>query len=158
MATLSVIDISMVDEATVALAELTATLEANMEEYHDLVGEAKGEGNLPWAEYGWEYYIDMPSFVKYLQDNGPEEVSVLAGNLLTILQEDVVKAVFNSEPLESAGAMGIGIWFPPSSAPQWTRVGLVTYKTLLFADAGWLDFLYAYWPSPRGGAGRGLKR
>ncbi len=153
MATLSVIDLSMVDEAVAALADLTLKLGNNMTEYHDLISEARGEGNLPWAEYGWEYYIDLPSFVKYLRDYAPDnEVSELAGNLLSTLQEDVIKAVGNSEPMDSAEALGLGIWFPPSSATQWTYIGLETYKTLEFASQGWLDFLYAYWPSHRGGS------
>jgi len=146
MATLSVIDISMVDEAVKELADLTAVLEANMKTYHDLISKARGEGNLPWAEYGWEYYIDLPSFVQYLEANVPEvEVSELAGNLLSTLQEDVIKAVGNSKPMDSVGALGLGIWFPPSDAPYYAYKGLLVYQTLQFASQGWLDFLYAYW-------------
>jgi len=150
MATLSVIDISMVDEAVVALADLTTKLSANMKECHKLIGGAKGHGNLPWSEYGWESYIDLPSFVKHIKDNAPDaEIRELAGNLLTILQEDVIKAVVNSKPMDSANALGLGIWFPPSSATQWTRIELGTYETLQFASEGWLDFLYTYWRSQR---------
>ena len=146
MATLSVIDISMVDEAVKELADLTAVLGANMEAYHDLISKARGEGNLPWAEYGWEYYIDLPSFARYLEANAADEsVIQLAGKLLSTLLDDVIKAVGNTKPMYSVGALGLGIWFPPSDAPYWTQKGLLTYKTLQFASEGWLDFLYAYW-------------
>lgn len=146
MATLSVIDLSMVDEAVKELADLTAVLEANMKTYHDLISKARGKGNLPWAEYGWEYYIDLPSFVQCLEANVPDvEVSELAGNLLSTLQEDVIKAVGNSKPMDSVGALGLGIWFPPSDAPYYAYKGLLVYQTLQFASQGWLDFLYAYW-------------
>jgi hypothetical protein len=146
MATLSVIDISMVDEAVRELAELTNALRTNMKVYHDLISDARGVGNLPWSEYGWEYYIDMPSFVNYLKDYAPDEnVRNLASVLLFTLQEDVIKAVGNTKPMDSAGAFGLGIWFPPSEAPKLTRELLSDYEKLEFASMGWLDFLYAYW-------------
>jgi len=158
MATLSVIDISMVDEAVTALADLTAKLENKMEEYRHFISQAKGKGNLPWSEYGWESYIDLPSFVKHIKDNAPDaEIRESASNLLSTLQQDVIKAVVNSKPMNSTNALGLGIWFPPSSATQWTRIEMETYETMEFASQGWLDFLYAYWGSHRGG-GAGPKR
>jgi hypothetical protein len=146
MATLSVIDISMVDKAVKELANLTNALKNKMEAYHDLISEARGVGNLPWSEYGWEYYIDMPSFVKHLKDYAPDEIiSNLAGVLLSTLQEDVIKAVGNTKPMDSAEAFGLGIWFPPSETAKLTRELLSEYEKLEFASKGWLDFLYAYW-------------
>jgi len=160
MATLSVIDISMADEAVVALADLTMKLESNIKDNHNLISQAKGAGNLPWSEYGWESYIDLPSFARHIKDNAPNvEIEESADNLLSILQQDVIKAVVNSKPMDSANALGLGIWFPPSSATQWTRIELETYETLQFASQGWLDFLYAYWGSQRGvGGSSGRKR
>jgi len=146
MATLSVIDVSMVDEAVKELADLANALKNNMEEYHDLISEARGVGNLPWSEYGWEYYIDLPSFVKYVSDYVPDEsIRNLANTLLYTLQKDVVKAVGNTKPMDSAEACGIGIWFPPSEATPLTCKLLPQYQKLEFASQGWLDFLYAYW-------------
>jgi hypothetical protein len=145
MATLSVIDISMVDEAVKELADLTNVLKNNMPYYHDLISEARGEGNLPWAEYGWEYYIDLPSFVKYLNATADGNVKNLANVLLATLQEDVIKAVGNTEPMDSAEALGLGIWFPPSENTPLTLKLLPYYQKLAFASGGWLDFLYAYW-------------
>ncbi|MEM2779438.1 MAG: clostripain-related cysteine peptidase [Candidatus Bathyarchaeia archaeon] len=145
MATLSVIDVSMVDEAVKELAYLTDVLKNNMEIYHDLISEARGEGNLPWSEYGWEYYIDLPSFVKCLMDRGPGEIISLARALLDTLQNDVIKAIGNTKPMDSAGACGVGIWFPPSETAKLTRELLPQYEKLSFASQGWLDFLHAYW-------------
>jgi len=153
MATLSVIDLSTVDEAVAELAALTEALEAKLKAseesydlYHEIISEARGEGNLPWAEAGWEYYIDLPTFIKELEMN-PEvdtEIRGLAGAVEEVLDEVVVH-VANSKPMWSAAAMGLGIWFPPSERPYLAYAGLVTYQNLQFASQGWLDFLYAYW-------------
>jgi hypothetical protein len=146
IATLSAIEISMVDEAVKELADLTNVLKSSMEAYHNLISDARGVGNLPWSEYGWEYYIDLPSFVKHLKDYATDEsVRNLAGVLLFTLQEDVIKAVGNTKPMDSAEALGLGIWFPPSEAPKLTCKLLPEYEKLKFASQAWLDFLYAYW-------------
>jgi len=146
IATLSAIEISMVDEAVKELADLTNVLKSSMEAYHNLISGARGVGNLPWSEYGWEYYIDLPSFVKHLKDYATDEsVRNLAGVLLFTLQEDVIKAVGNTKPMDSAEALGLGIWFPPSEAPKLACKLLPEYEKLKFASQGWLDFLYAYW-------------
>ncbi|MGD8505681.1 MAG: clostripain-related cysteine peptidase [Candidatus Bathyarchaeota archaeon] len=153
MATLSVIDLSTVDEAVMELSMLTLALEAKLragEEsydfYHEIISEARGEGNLPWAEAGWEYYIDLPTFVAELETN-PEldtETQALAGAVGDTLDEVIVH-VANSEPMWSASTLGLGIWFPPSEHPYLAYEGLPIYKNLQFAAHGWLDFLYAYW-------------
>lgn len=146
IATLSTIDLTMIDKAVEELAYLTNALTSDMEVYHDLISNARGEGNLPWSEYGWEYYIDMPSFVKHIKDYAPNEnIRNLAGVLLSTLLEDVIKAVGNTKPMDSAGAFGLGIWFPPSKTAQLTRELLPEYEKLEFASKGWLDFLNAYW-------------
>jgi hypothetical protein len=153
MATLSVIDLSTVDEAVAELSTLTKALETKLKAnedsydlYHEIISEARGEGNLPWAEAGWEYYIDLPTFIKELEMN-PEvdtEIRALAGAVEEALDEVVVH-IANSEPMWSATALGLGIWFPPSERPYLAYAGLVTYQNLQFASQGWLDFLYAYW-------------
>jgi len=153
MATLSVIDLSTVDEAVAKLSTLTEALEAKLKDgeesynrYHEIISEARGEGNLPWAEAGWEYYIDLPTFIKELEAN-PEvdaEIQVLARAVEETLDEVVVH-IANSNPMWSASALGLGIWFPPSERPYIAYRGLLTYENLQFASQGWLDFLYAYW-------------
>ncbi len=153
MATLSAIDLSTVDEAVAELSELTGALEAKLKEseenydfYHEIISEARGEGNLPWAEAGWEYYIDLPTFIKELEVN-PDldaEIQALASAVGDALDEVVVH-VANSEPMWDNSALGLGIWFPPSEKPYVAYSGLLRYENLQFASQGWLDLLYAYW-------------
>ncbi len=153
MATLSVIDLSTVDEAVATLSTLTEALEAKLTEseesydmYHEIISEARGEGTLPWAEAGWEYYIDLPTFVTELETNPAvdTEIQALAGAVEETLDKVVVH-IANSKPMWSASALGLGIWFPPSEQPYLAYTGLSTYQNLQFASQGWLDFLYAYW-------------
>jgi len=153
MGTLSVIDLSTVDEAVAELSQLTEALEAKLEEgeesydlYHEIISEARGEGNLPWAEYGWEYYIDLPAFINDLEANLELDPDIrgLVSDVRVALEEVVVH-VANTEPMESASALGLGIWFPPSEKPYSAYRGLLRYENLQFASQGWLDFLYAYW-------------
>jgi len=153
MTTLSVIELSTVDEAVAELSQLAGALETKLKEseenydfYHEIISEARGEGNLPWAEAGWEYYIDLPTFIEELEVN-PDldaEIQALASAVGDALDEVVVH-VANSEPMWSASALGLGIWFPPSEKPYVAYSGIPKYKDLQFASQGWLDFLYAYW-------------
>jgi hypothetical protein len=153
MATLSAIDLSTVDEAVAELSELTGALETKLKEseesydfYHEIISEARGEGNLPWAEAGWESYIDLPTFIEELEVN-PDldaEIQALASAVGDALDEVVVH-VANSKPMWDNSALGLGIWFPPSEKPYVAYSGIPKYEDLQFASQGWLDFLYAYW-------------
>ena len=153
MATLSVIDLSTVDEAVVELSQLTGALEAKLEEseesydfYHEIISQARGEGNLPWAEYGWEYYIDLPTFIEDLEANPDLDVDIKGlASAVRVALDEVVVHVANTEPMESASALGLGVWFPPSESPYFAYRGLLRYEEMQFASQGWLDFLYAYW-------------
>jgi len=169
MATLSVIDLAKIEEAAEDLSALAALLETKLQTeetfdaYRDLISEARGDGNLPWAEYGWEYYVDLPTFALSLRDRtSDEDIKELAGNLADTLLNKTIKYVGNTKPMESVSALGIGIWFPPSfhstrNANQPARV-FERYNALKFASTGWLDFLYAYWNDDGGGAGGGGRR
>jgi hypothetical protein len=151
MATLSVIDLSTVDEAVTELSKLTEALEAklkeNYDDYHEFISIARGEGNLPWAEAGWEYYIDLPTFIASLNETLPESDEAILGYVsdVSYALEEAVVHVANTEPMDSASALGLGIWFPPSEKPYIAYRGLLRYENLQFASQGWLDFLYAYW-------------
>jgi len=163
MATLSVIDLSAVKEAVDDLSALIALLKTKLEmdfkTYHDLISETRGDGNLPWAEYGWEYYVDLPSFTIGLQKRALDmDVKELAGRVSDTLVNKTIKYVGNTKPMESVSALGIGIWFPPSyhsifNANQFTEV-LMRYKALQFESSGWLNFLFNYWND----IGRGRRR
>ena len=150
MGTLSVIDLSTVDEAVAELSQLTEALEAKLEESYDIyrkiISEARGEGNLPWAEYGWEYYIDLPTFINDLEANRKLDPDIRGlASAVRVALEEVVVHVANTEPMDSVSALGLGIWFPPSEKPYLAYRGLLRYENLQFASQGWVDFLYAYW-------------
>jgi len=167
MATLSVIDLSTIDDAAADLSALIAVLETKLKDdfdtYRELISEARGDGNLPWAEYGWEYYVDLPSFaLGLLNRTSDPEIEELAGNLADTLINQTIKYVGNTEPMESVSALGIGIWFPPSfhglgNANQPVKV-LERYNALEFTSTGWLEFLYVYWRDSHGGGTRHLHR
>lgn len=163
MATLSVIDLPTIEEAAADLSALAALLKTKLGEnfnlYRALISQARGDGNLPWSEYGWEYYIDLPTFTLSLYDRASDEdVKELAGRVSDTLINKTVVYVGNTQPMKSVSALGIGIWFPPSfhstgNANQPTRV-LQHYNALEFASTGWLNFLYTYWNDYGRGGGK----
>lgn len=142
MGSLSAIDLAKMDEVVSSLAGLTATLIEDMEANHEMISEARGEGTLPWSEYGWDQYIDLPTFVETLTIETVDPDVRDAGSVLLSALSQAIVAVGNTEPMESASAKGMGIWFPPSYHAMW---GLAPYTATRFASEGWLDFLYAYW-------------
>jgi hypothetical protein len=142
MATMSAIDVSRMDEVVADLAGFTQVLMVDVEGNHRLISDARGEGNLPWSEYGWDQYIDLPTFVEYIVETTSDLAVKSAGEAVVFSLSEAIVALGNSEPMESASAKGMGIWFPPS---RHATLGLSTYASTRFASQGWLDFLYAYW-------------
>ncbi len=142
MATLSAIDISKMDELVSTLMPFTTSLMGDMEANHDMISEARGEGMLPWSEYGWDQYIDLPTFVEYITSATTDPQVKQAGDLVLSALNQAIVALGNSEPMDSASAQGMGVWFPPSYHAMW---GLSPYSATMFASQGWLDFLYSYW-------------
>jgi len=142
MGTLSAIDIAQTEKVVADLSIVTQAIMSKMKANHEMISDARGDGMLPWSEYGWDYYIDLPTFVENIthSTNDPEIKS--AGNVLLYSLSQAIVALGNTEPMESAGAQGMGIWFPPSYHSMW---GLAPYAETKFAAQGWLDFLYAYW-------------
>lgn len=142
MGSLSAIDLAEMDEVVSSLATLTAALMEDMDVNHEMISEARGEGMLPWSEYGWDQYIDLPTFVETITlETADPDVRTAGDAVLSALSEAIV-AVGNTEPMKSASAKGMGIWFPPSYHAMW---GLSPYTATRFASEGWLNFLYAYW-------------
>jgi len=142
MATMSAIDITKIDDVVADLACFTQALMVDMEGNHDLISEARGEGNLPWSEYGWDLYVDMPTFVEYIVETTDDLAAKSAGEAVLFSLSEAIVALGNSEPMDSAGAQGMGIWFPAS---YHMMRGLADYRITEFAGQGWLDFLHAYW-------------
>lgn len=142
MGTLSAIDIYKVDEVVADLAVMTDALMVDIQGNHEMISAARGEGNLPWSEYGWDLYVDLPTFVENITITTSDSTIRSAGYAVLSSLEKAIVALGNTEPMESAGARGMGIWFPASYHMLW---GMTPYEATKFAAEGWLDFLYAYW-------------
>ncbi|MFX1537852.1 MAG: clostripain-related cysteine peptidase [Promethearchaeota archaeon] len=141
---LASIDMTYIDTIVHQLGELTDTLETMLKEddsddTHEMIAKARGEGNLGWSQYGWEAYIDLPTFVKNL--DGIPEAETLSDTLTTT----TAIYVRTTEPMESAE--GIGIFFPNSygsfqNNEFWHGED---YLEMQFPHEGWWDFLQTYW-------------
>jgi len=142
MGTLSAIDLAKIKEVVTDLSVMTRALMSNMEANHEMISDARGEGMLPWSEYGWDRYIDLPTFVENITLETTDPTVRSAGEVVLSSLEHAIVALGNTEPMESASAKGMGIWFPSSYHSMW---GLTPYAATKFATQGWLDFLYAYW-------------
>ncbi|MFX0174199.1 MAG: clostripain-related cysteine peptidase [Candidatus Hodarchaeota archaeon] len=144
---LASIDLTYMIPIVQQLGDLTDVLEGLLamddddnDAYHEMIAEARGEGNLGWSEYGWEAYIDLPTFVKYLSlSEGIPEAATL---YITLMDALYVKA---TEPMQSAE--GLGIFFPNSFGSFQNNVFWHgdEYLAMQFPHEGWWDFLQIYW-------------
>jgi hypothetical protein len=140
---LAAIDMSYVDLIVQQLGDMTDALESlllsDREITHGMIATAKGNGNLGWSEYGWEAYIDLPTFVTSLATNDVPYASELYETLTTSMY------VVTSTAMSSAEGMGI---FFPSSFGSFQNNDLWHgdyYLAMQFPHEGWWDFLQAYW-------------
>lgn len=140
---LASIDLTYIDTIVNQLGELTETLKTMLNEdsedsdsNHELIAKARGEGNLGWSQYGWEAYIDLPTFVMSL--GIPEAMA---------LYETLTAAIYvkTTEPMESAE--GLGIFFPNSYGSFQNNVFWhgEDYLKMQFPYEGWWEFLQTYW-------------
>lgn len=149
-ANLAVIDPNAMFNSMDAIRDLTSLLqtrlEVDYEAYKTLISEARGDANLIWGVPSSYGFIDFPKFVQGLTKTpGDKELRLSAKTVLSALQTDVVLCVGNADAAESGGAMGLGIWFPPTY-DSWPAFYL-QYFFDFGEDSGWLDFLYAFWPT-----------
>jgi hypothetical protein len=142
MGTLSAIDLDKIDEVVADLSAITRTLMSDIEANHVMISDARGDAMLPWSEYGWDQYVDLPIFIESLALSTSDlEIRSSCNVLLSSLTQAII-ALGNTKPMESAGARGMGIWFPPS---YHSAYGSSIYAETKFATQGWLEFLQAYW-------------
>lgn len=140
---LAAIDMSYIDLIVDQLGQMTDVLENllldNRDAAHEMISEAKGEGNLGWSQYGWEAYIDLPTFVKYLANNDIHRAFELYDTLVESMYVKTSNALISAE--------GMGIFFPGSygsftNNDFWSGKD---YLTMQFPHEGWWDFLQVYW-------------
>jgi len=149
-ACLSVIDPNAMFNAVETVRGLTnllqARLETDYETYKAIISLARGDANLIWGVPSSYGFVDFPKFVQGLTKTpGDKELRVSAQTALSALQRDVVLCVGNADAAESGGAMGLGIWFPPT-CDEFSAFVLQYYFDF-GEDSGWLDFLHAFWPA-----------
>lgn len=140
---LAAIDMSSIDLIVEQLGQMTDVLENllldDRDATHEMISEAKGEGNLGWSQYGWEAYIDLPTFVNYLAINDVQGASEL--------YETLVESMYVKTSNALASAEGLGIFFPGSYGSFTNNVywNGDDYLAMQFPLEGWWDFLLAYW-------------
>ena len=152
---LSAIDFQNIVPVVPVIKSLTDLLKeglsADFDEYHNLIAKARGAGNLGWSLNGWDDRIDIGQFLLTLsQITDDQEIRSLAKEAFDMLVEAVYAA--NTPALASAGAYGLGVWFPTSMRSLGNAntggYGVITLYTSAFAfaqDAGWMSFLNSFW-------------
>ncbi|MHA3963230.1 MAG: clostripain-related cysteine peptidase [Candidatus Thorarchaeota archaeon SMTZ1-45] len=141
---MGVINMAYVDLIVEQLSNLAHYLEpllqgATREYYHGKVAAARGAGNMGWSEYGWEGYVDLPTFVKVLSDNEIDHAAILYDTLM--------QGIYSRASWSMKTAEGMGIFFPNSygSFMHNTFWHGDVYLALQFPHKGFWDFLQAYW-------------
>jgi len=141
---MAVIDMDYIDLIVEQLGDLTDVLIEGLlgdmrGYYHEIIAEARGAGNLGWSEYGWEAYIDLPSFVKTIAGYGFEEAALLYDTLM--------EAIYSMASRAMKSAEGMGVFFPNSYGCFQNKVWLSPedYLAMQFPAEGFWDFLQAYW-------------
>lgn len=152
---LSVIDLAKMGAFVPQLKVLTGMLVQGLSDdfdyYHNMISKARGEANLGWSLNGWDKRVDMGTFLSALSALSKDpNVKTLAGQVFGMLKDAVYVA--NTPALASQSAYGLGVWFPTSYTSiknaNTGGFGVLDEYSAVFAfaeDAGWLDFLYAYW-------------
>ena len=152
---LSVIDLAKIMPIAPVLKSLTKILDdgltADYSRFHDMISHARGEANLGWSLNGWDDRVDLGTFLVALSSlSSDSKIKDLANQALTIIKDAVYVA--NTPALGSMSAYGLGVWFPSSVSSLRNAntggLGVQTQYSVTFAfsqDAGWLEFLHAYW-------------
>lgn len=145
---LSVVRMSAVASFVSSISDLVEPLAADISAYRDCIGTARGSAMLSWSMYGWEAFVDFPTWASGLHAClGPDAaVSSLLDDVGARLTA-ALPYVQNTHALDVKGAGGIGVFFPGSRASfennLWWRGDW--YLEMQFPYTGWIDLLDAYW-------------
>ena len=152
--TFSVIDLPRMDELVSDIKDMASAIMLEMDDYVDVVSQARLAAVLSWSQNGWERTVDLPTLVAGIHEKSLDPVKSTSGNVMVSLSEAII---YHRSLNERSGYEGMGVFFPKSLAmyencqvynvqwpmPQWSEY----YGQMLFADEVWLDFLHAYWDS-----------
>jgi len=145
--TLSAIDLEKLDQLVENLSRFLRTLERDINSYLGAITAGRGKGILPWAEYGWEAYIDLYTFVETV---GISSQNDKLRNIAEALLNSIESAVYanSSLQLEEMSVHGLGIYFPSSESAMYHNPLLdgEYYAEVPFAtETEWLNFLSMYY-------------
>ena len=129
------------------LWDVTAILEKEMNTYRGLVVSGKAHATMGWSQYGWEGCVDLPKVFEVIYAGAP------MGSKLKMECAELMAAIDSAVPYIGAGAPGyvwdfggIAVFFPGAEGSYvhntFWRGSM--YPSLSFAQAGWIDFLHAY--------------
>jgi len=145
---LSVLRMSEVPELVASVGRLADALEADMAGYRDYVGTARGNAMLSWSMYGWEAFVDLPTFAASLglTLGSDPTIAPLLEDLRSHLSATIAY-VRNTHALDVKGAGGVGVFFPGSYGSFTHNLYWHAdyFERMQFARQVWLDFLHAYW-------------
>ena len=145
---LSVIRMSGVPGLVSSVYDLASALEEYMPAVRDCVSTGRGEAHLGWSMYGWEAFVDFPTWLTSTEaclGSGPAPTPLF--DAVSSHLASTLLYVRNTHGLEVKGAGGIGVFFPGSSGSF--RNNASWYGTYFlatqFAIQGWYAFLATYW-------------
>jgi len=151
LTTQSVFDMSEIPALGEAVTEMADAMAADIDSYKDIIYASQMASMMPWGARceGW---IDMPTFVESVMD------SLKKGDPVYKLCEEIMIAYGEAmigmgvaKNSEMYGYQGMGIMFPASytaytvayEESEWG--GWNIYKTFVFPNMGWWQFLETYW-------------
>ena len=145
---LSVVKMPEVPALVSSVFALASALEADMPAVRECVGTGRGEAHLGWSMYGWEAFVDFPTWLTSTQACLGSGSSLAP--LFDAVSSHLVAAlpyVANTHGLDVKGAGGIGVFFPGSEGSfednaYWHGDYFLATQ---FAIQGWYGFLDSYW-------------
>lgn len=159
--TISAFRVNQAGRVVLGLQSMTEAIRSDMDDYAQIVSDARGHANLPWSENGWERLIDLTTFVETIQEESldPQKARsidpVVADAVVSsseLLLRSLAEAIIyhrNTPSMDKKGCYGLAVYFPTSreSFQQNRQIYGSLYGLMKFGQQGWLDFLYDYWNS-----------
>lgn len=135
---------AMVEE----LWDVTSILASDMAMYKGLVASSKAKATMGWSQYGWEAMVDFPTIfeVVWKRALSGSQLEMEAAELLEAI-EIAVPYVGSASPAYVWDPEGLSVFFPGAAGSFTHNVFWrgELYKTMEFAQDGWLEFLDAYY-------------
>lgn len=140
----AVIKLADVPDLVEDYGTFTDLLLEDLDSYYNIIWTAQRSGILTWGERGNAGITDLTHFVEHIVDNVKDADVVAAGEAVLEDLSEVIVDLGVTRQTDQLGYHGLGIFFPHSYGSLVTAFGptVELYKVFLFAQEGWLDFLY----------------